>query len=262
MNKKLQGVTLLEGMLAFAIASTIVLLGIRQYSQFKFSRDAFALKYSVDVLFQGMRNYYYANCAESSDVDMTLHTLAPSRSPSNPLPINIQSTLTNYLDPNWRPSATLVDRTFAGTGYEAQFNNFTPSTIKNENFCYYYPGTAQTSPICSSMPNTSAKLFLWIAQVVVKIKDTKTTLALKGLTNADCALASYAPNTIVNCSTGATSGTPAYLVWQHLPSFASPAMSSGLWRSSYTVKQFNLQYTNDPYWGLVSGETSNYLCGG
>jgi hypothetical protein len=216
----------------------------------------------VDVLFQGMRNYYYANCAESSDVDTALHTLAPSRGPSNPFPVDIQSTLTNYLDPNWRPSPVLADVAFASKGYEAQFNNFTPSGIKNENFCYYFPGTGQTSPTCGSVPNTAAKINLWIAQVVVKIKDPKTTLALKGLTNADCALASYTPNTVVDCSTGVATGSPAYLVWQHLPSFASPNMSSGLWRSSYTVKQFNLQYTNDPYWGLVSGETSNYLCGG
>lgn len=262
MNKKTQGVTLVEGMLAFALASLVILLGIKQYSQYKFSRDAFTLKYSVDVLFQGMRNYYNANCAESSDTDMTLHSLAPSRSPSNPFPVDIQTTLTNYLNTNWRPMATLVDSSFATKGYEIQFNNFIPSTIKNENFCYYFPNTSQTSPTCGSLPNTAAKINLWIAQVVVKIKDTKMTLALKGLTNADCALTDYQANTIVDCNSGVTAGTPAYLVWQHLPSFASPAISSGLWRSTYTVKQFNLQYTNDSYWETVSGESSNYLCGG
>lgn len=262
MNKKIQGVTLLEGMLAITIAGLILSLGIRQYYQFKFSRDAFALKYSVDLLFQGMRNYYYANCAESEDTDMTVHTLAPSRSPSNPYPLNITSTLSSYLDPKWKAASILIDRSFGYNGFEAQFNNFKPSTVSNANFCYYFPNTSQTSPVCSSLSNPSVNVSLWVAQVVVKISDPKMTLALKGLTNADCALTDYQAHTIVDCSSGVTSGTPAYLVWQHLPTFASPAMSSGLWRSSYTVKQFNLQYTNDPYWALMSGETSNYLCGG
>ncbi len=262
MDKKLQGMTLLEAMLAIAIASTIILLGIRQYAQYQFTRDAFTLKYNVDLLFQGMRNYYYANCAESADGNMLLHQLAPSRSPANPFPVNIRTTLTNYLDPSWRPVNALINSSFGDLGFEAQFNNVIPSVTRNENFCYYYPGTSQTSPTCGSLPNTSAIVYLWVAQVVVKITDPKTTVALKGLTGADCALQSYQPNTVVDCSTGATTGTASYLVWQHLPSFASPDMSSGLWRATSTVKEFNLQYTNDSYWGLVSGDSMYYLCGG
>jgi len=262
MNKKLQGVTLLEAMLAFVIATTIILLTIRQYTQYKFNRDAFTLKYNVDLLFQGMRNYYYANCAESADTNMQLHSLAPSRSPSNPFPLNIQTTLINYLDPKWRPANPLVDSSFANFGYEAQFYNVVTSAIRDENFCYYYPGTGQTSPICGALPNPSAKIYLWVGQVVVKVKDTNTTLALKGLMSADCALNSYQSNTIVDCSTGVTTGKAGYLVWQHLPSFASPEMSSGLWRANSTVKEFNLQYTNDPYWAVVSGNSMYYLCGG
>ncbi len=262
MNKKLQGMSLLEVMLAFAIASTIALLGIRQYTQYKFARDAFTLKYNVDLLFQGMRNYYYANCAESADADMQLHTLAPSRSPSNPYPLNLQTTLVNYLDPKWRPYNRLVDSSFANSGYEAQFNNVIPPAIRKENFCYFYPGTSQTSPTCDSLSHTSAIVYLWVAQIVVKINDSKMTLALKNLTGADCALGEYTPSSVVDCSTGVTTGTPSYLVWQHLPSFASPDMSSGSGRAASTVKQLNLQYTNDSYWGLVSGQPMYYLCGG
>jgi hypothetical protein len=267
MIKKLNGVTLLEAMLAFAIASTIVLLGLRQYTYYKRDRDAFSLKYNVDVLLQGMRNYYYANCAESEDGNMTLHLLAPSRNPSNPFKIDITKTLSNYLDSSWRPTNPLIDTSFASDnfGYEAQFNNIVFQNKRSENFCYYYPNTGQQSPSCASVPNASAIIYLWIAQVVVKVKDTTMTLALKGLTGADCALGNYTGSSVVDCSNGAVSGNPSYLVWQRLPSFASPSMTSGLWRGASTVKGFNLQYTNDSLWELVSSPyeaQQYYLCGG
>ncbi len=265
MIKKIQGITLLEAVLALAIASSIALLGIRQYTQFKFNRDAFALKYNVDTLFQGMRNYYYANCAESTDVNMSLHTLAPSRNPSNPFPIKIIPTLNNYLDTKWSPFNPLLDTTFVSGGYETQFNNVVFLGDRKENFCYYYPGTSQTFPICATMPNTNARIYLWVAQVVVKLKDPKLTLALKGLTGADCALTKYTPSSVVDCTQGVTTGNPAYLVWQHLPSYVSPELSSGLWRATSAVKGFNLQYTNDSYYELVSETyegTKYYLCGG
>lgn len=265
MIKKIQGITLLEAMLALAIASSLALLGLRQYAQFKFSRDAFALKYNVDNLFQGMRNYYYANCAESKDADMTLHTLAPSRNPSNPFPVNIPVTLGSYFDAKWNPFNPLVNSSFANGGYEAQFNNVVFQGDRKENFCYYYSGTSQTSPLCATMNNASASIYLWVAQVVVKVSDPTITLALKGLTGADCALKDYTSSSIVDCSQGVTTGSPSYLVWQHLPSFVSPDLSSGLGGATSAVKAFNLQYTNDSYYELVSGTydgTMYYLCGG
>lgn len=263
--RKLQGVSLFEVILAFAIGASIILLGVRQYTYYKRDRDAFALKNNVDTLFQAMRNYYYANCSETGGQNHP-GTLAPSSQPNNPFPIDINTVLAGYFDTTWRPANPFIDTSFANLGYEAQFNNFIISDRRSENFCYFYPGTNQKTPNCASLPNTSAHIYLWVAQVVVKVKDPKMTLMLKGVAGADCALNEYESGSIVDCSQGATSGEPPYLVWQHLPSFASSELSSGLWRSTFTVKQFNLQYTNDSLWELVSapdGTTpSYYLCGG
>ncbi len=265
MIKNSYGITLLEVMLVLAIASTIVLSGIRQYTFYQRDRNAFVLKYNIDILFQGMRNYYYANCAESTDTNMALHKLAPSRNPSNPFAVTIQTMLGNYLDTTWHPFNPLIDSSFGDSGYDVQFNQISWSGARNENFCYYYPGTSQTNPTCGALVNSNAIVYSWIAQIVVKIQDPNMTLALKGMTGANCALTDYTSPTIVDCSTGATSGAPSYLVWQRLPSFASPDTSSGLWRAAPTVKAFKLQYTNDTYWELVNapnGVQGYYLCGG
>lgn len=265
MIKSSHGVTLLEAMLVLAIASTIILLGIRQYSSYQLDRDAFALKYNVDVLFQAMRNYYYANCAESTDTNMSLHVLAPSRNPSNPFVVDIQNKLSSYMDTRWRPLNPLIDSSFGNSGYDVEFNQISWSGERKENFCYYYPGTSQTMPICDSLTNTNAIVYSWVAQIVVKMRDPNKTLALKAMAGADCALSNYTSPTIVDCSKGETAGAPSYLVWQRLPSFASPDTSSPLQRAAPTVKSFNLQYTNDAYWELVNtsgGEQGYYLCGG
>lgn len=265
MIKKLNGITLLEAMLALGIATTIVLLGIKNYTQYKRDRDAFALKYNVDMIFQAMRNYYYANCANPTPASTNSPTLAPSNNPSNPFPITITTDLADYLGTNWYAANPLINSSFGNAGYAVQFNRVTPSATRVENFCYFYPNTTQTSPSCGSLPNSSAIIYLWVAQVVVQVRDTRMTLALKGLTGADCALTTYSASSIVDCSLGVTSGNPAYLVWQHLPSFASPKMSSDLWSVAPTVKEFNLQYTNDSLGELVSATyagTQYYLCGG
>jgi len=269
MIKKLKGITLLEAMLALAIATAIILLGLKNYFQYKRDRDAFALKYNVDMLFQAMRNYYYANCAERSPQAPILAppsppALAPSSSPSNPFLINMAS-LGSYLDASWNPANSLIDSSFGSSGYALQFNNQVISGARTENFCYYFQSMG-AQPSCYNGVNPTSQIYLWVAQIVVQVSDTEMTLAFKGLADADCALATYTAASIVDCSAqGVTSGSPAYLVWQRLPSFASPDMSSGLWGGTPTVKQFNLQYTNDSLGELVSATYAGsqyYLCGG
>ncbi|MCD6039239.1 MAG: hypothetical protein K0S27_639 [Gammaproteobacteria bacterium] len=257
MTQKLKGITLIESMLVLVVAISIIMLALKLYVPYKLGRDAFLLKYNVDMIFQAMQNYYYANCARLA--------LAPSNNPSNPFPVNISTTLTGYLDPNWRPMHPLIDRAFGSSGYALQFNGVSLSGRRKENFCYYFTNTGQTSPACASLSNDDAIVYLWVAQVVVQVRDTRTTLALKGLTDADCALTNYSASSAADCSAGVTSGNPAYLVWQRLPSFASPRMNSGLGGSGTTVKQFNLQYTNDSLAELVNATYAGshyYLCGG
>ena len=262
MLKKLKGITLLETMLVLAIATSIALLMIQNYVRYKRDRDAFALKYNVDMLFQAMRNYYYANCRNTT-------TLAPSDpasghiEPVDPFPIDT-TTLGSYLDASWHPENALIDRSFGNSGYAMQFNKWTVTGARTENFCYYSPGMGAT-PSCYTDVNPSSQIYYWIAQIVVQVRDTNLTLALRGLTSADCAIQNYsaAAPSIVDClADGVTTGNPAYLVWQRLPSVTSPTSGRDV---TSTVKQFNLQYTNDSLAELVSATyagTQYYLCGG
>jgi hypothetical protein len=261
--RKLQGITLFEAILALAIAMTIVLFAIRQYTQYERERNIQLLAYHIDIVFQAMRNYYYANCG-----NLTTPTLAPTSSytPPNPFPISIMTDLKNYIDNNWQGSNPSIDTSFGESGYAVQFNRMiSTQTKRQENFCYYFAGQPQS---CAALTNDNAELYLWVAQIVVKIRDPAMTLAYKGMLNASCAIADFSSDTatVVDCNTeGITSGAPAYLVWQKLPSFVSPQMNSSLWAMMPYVKAFNLQYTHDRQAELISTDYAGskyYLCGG
>jgi type II secretory pathway pseudopilin PulG len=253
--KKLQGITLLESLLALAIASSIVIFGIQQYSSFKRDRDVLALRYNVDLILQAMRDYYYANCA-----NLTLGPTA-TYTPPNPFPITLKNELNPYLSSPLLPNP-VIDPSFGDQGYAVQFN-LKILTGRKESFCYYFPNTGQTSSNCATVDNNTAQIYLWVVQVMVKVNDPQMAIAYKGLANASCAIANpSAPDSAVDCDKeGVTSGMPAYLVWQYLPSSVSPTLNLRLWNA----KQFNLQYTNDSSAELISADyagTQYYLCGG
>jgi prepilin-type N-terminal cleavage/methylation domain-containing protein len=262
MNKS-NGMTLLEVMLALAIAASIVLMGLKQYQQYKLGQEIEQVRYNVNLLFKALGDYYFANCAAAVDGNPGVTgTLAPSQSPANPFIIAITTQLAGYLS-NWPPLYNpLIDSTF---GYTAQFNQSIQAGVRAATVCSSY-----WTPMCSSAPNPSSQIILWTAQVVVKMSDPTKTLAYQGLVNADCAVTSVPAARAINCSTtnggdGVTTGSPAYLVWQRLPSFASPAMSSSLQGAGSVIKEFNMLYTHDPMaelYNIASYSTPNYLCGG
>src|SRR5262245_26726988 len=131
--KRYAGVTLLEVLLVLAITGMAFVMGLRLYYSFKTDADIMQVKSNVDAIFLAMAKYYRANCYGTTRVNaavipmivtITPGTLNPASSPTNPMPINIQTDLINagYL------RSTLV-RTpivnFAGSGmngYVAQFN--------------------------------------------------------------------------------------------------------------------------------------------
>ncbi|MCE3237295.1 MAG: hypothetical protein K0R24_276 [Gammaproteobacteria bacterium] len=260
--RKLQGITLIEAMLVLAIVIAIILFSIRQYTQYERERNIQLLAYHIDIVFQAMRNYYYANCA-----NLITPTLAPTDSytPPNPFPISIITDLESYIDEHWQGINPSIDTSFGESGYTVQFNRMISTQARQENFCYYFAGQPQS---CAALPNNNAELYLWVAQIVVKIRNPAMTLAYKGMLNASCAIANFSPDTatVVDCKTeGVTSGAPAYLVWQKLPSFVSPKMNSSLWAIMPYIKEFNLQYTHDRQAELISTDYAGskyYLCGG
>ena len=258
-SRKLQGVTLLEILLVLAIAAAIILFAIRQYTRYERERNIQLLAYHIDTVFRAMRDYYYVNCA-------TITTLAPTEdyTPPNPFPISILADLQSYIDKSWKEVNPSVDASFSESGYAVQFNRMISAAPKRqENFCYYFEGKPQS---CASSVNNTAVLYLWIAQVVVKMRDPTMTLAYKGLLNASCAVSTFSPGSIVDCSVSDVAvGNPNYLVWQRLPSFISPKINSSLWSMTPYLKAFNLQYTHDRQAELISADYAGsqyYLCGG
>jgi Tfp pilus assembly protein PilE len=64
MNRMQQskGVSLLEVMLVFAVATMLLLFSIKQYQNFETEANARQIQYNVDMIFQAMALYYKANC--------------------------------------------------------------------------------------------------------------------------------------------------------------------------------------------------------
>ena len=67
MRRKQQGVTLLELMLALAIATAVFILGIRLYAEYSFRLSESQLEANIEQFFQAMSHYYQANCRRQLD---------------------------------------------------------------------------------------------------------------------------------------------------------------------------------------------------
>ena len=56
-----KGVTLIEVMLVLAIASLLILLGIRQYQSYKGDINIKQFNYDIDKIFKAMKEFYSTN---------------------------------------------------------------------------------------------------------------------------------------------------------------------------------------------------------
>lgn len=233
-----QGATLLEMLLVTAIGVSLLVVGMRQYQTFKLDVDIQQLQSNVNVLFQAMARYYTAQCYGGA--------LDPNYSPtpSNPFPISISAlTTAGYLMENL-PVSPLAST------YVLQFNQSTTTRMQN------------LSPSGSMGMGT---IVIWRAQVAVQLNNTANTAAYKNYLGADCV--SSPLGSIVTPCASALGGT--YLVWERLPSFASPNSQSDLWLSNPMLQQFNQMYTTYPMGYLLNttpeGQTPSgqqyYLCG-
>jgi hypothetical protein len=256
-------------MLVLLIGSSILLFSIKQYEEYKMNQNAIALKSTVDSILQSMSYYYQANCQNG--------TLSPTVSSFPPPPVfDNAGALWNvlnqgFLPANWQGLNPIVDNAAPNQGYSVQFNYFQstkPSNPgRNTKVCYNFwsSGTANVSGCgATPAPIPDSIIIGWQIQVTVKMKDPTSTMDYAGLAGADCAVTDLTPNTVADCSHSGT-GPFQYLVWQRLPAFASPTISSPLWLTTPMVKQFNEAYTHDPMYEIFMNGTSPtsyyYLCG-
>ena len=269
---KAAGYTLLEIILVLVIAASVIILGMRQYLQYKNSTDIDQVKYNINVLMQGINNFYRANCAAGKPLD-------PATNNVTTYPIDISSLMAQgYLTTNAQgqfvANNPIVDASQGKDGYFAQLNR----TIIPRTICTATSGAGA----CTASTN-GGNIVIWTAQVGVAL--TKPSLApqYQTLLNAACTSSARGGNEIVDCSqagafqaqcvtlrsqgpvgnaTANQNGCPPsggtynnFLVWQQLPSFFSNQGQSPLWLSRSTVQQFTQQYTTAPI-TYLTGSTS------
>ena len=123
-----------------------------------------------------------------------------------------------------------------------------------------------------AMPLTNPPLgaVVWVIQISAAIVSTANISALQHETGADCVSSVGNGGSVLPCNPTPTPGN--YLVWERLPSLASPAMSSRNWLTMPGLKGFKLQYTHDQMFEIsnqtyiddgVSGVSQGYYtCGG
>jgi len=259
------GVSMVELLLVLVLGVFVILMGFQLYFRFKSDQELMEIKYNVDAYFQALVHYYQANCRGG--------LLDPGfNSDLNPLPSSYSFPVVNgsedlltqgtpvYLTQKLLLTG-LVDTTEGASGYVAQFN-LTP-----------IERSIQIQPLPSN-PTKVGTVILWKAQVAVKLKDPSKATMYKGIVGADC-ISSYNSDddTVTPCPNTATStptptGDQSYLVWERLPSYASPKTTTALWSSLFVEKNFNMDYTNDITYAINTsgmtpdGEPQFFLCGG
>jgi hypothetical protein len=251
-NKSQQGLSMLETMLALAIMMAALTLGLKQYRQFQRQQDLSKILYNVDVLFQGLGSFYQAYCGTA--------TLAPTV--PSPYAVTISGAAPDLVNSKFISKWPL--QSVAGVvGYVTQFN-LSPASTMNTRVCWNF-GKTNTTLHCEDpqpLQTGTNTVYVWTAQVAVQLSASFDAATYRGLLGADCR-SNLSGSTVTPCVVGSYGSSGQYLVWQRLPSLASPNMTSALWISTPRVKQFNLQYTHDQMYEMQKGVTvQNYLCGG
>lgn len=274
--KKQLGMTLLEVMLVLAVGAGLIALSIQQYAQWSEASQIEQLRGNIDGLFQAMAYYYKANCNDSTDgsgnpVANTGALSASSLASTNPYPPTasepvLVSTLqsSGYLT-HWQPFNPLVG---SASSYVVQFN---PVTSNRQVYACWNFGTTgptctvpQVTPTSASAPYP-ANAVTWRIQVSLLMANTALANVYKAQLAADCTSGpGTVAGTIAPCAAGVAGN---YLVWERSPSFVSSNVNfkSTEWQSDPILREFQLQYTNDPmyeFYNINYAGTEYFVCGG
>lgn len=247
-----------------AVATAIVVFGIKQYYVYRIDTDAATVQNNVQQLFQALASYYQANCSCQYELttpgQICTATLDPRNStpPASNFHIDITNDLNNpgynFLQ-HWPfPTNSIVDNTAGvGTnGYVVQLNQYTAT--RN----VYTSGSPLANPL------SVGTIVLWQEQVAVKLKNPTLANYYKSLLLGDCT-SNANGNIVTPCSAGSSG---PYVVWERLPSLSATYSPSPFWVSMPAVSQFNQMYSTVNYLSntQITGNgsaTQNqyYLCG-
>lgn len=287
----IKGVTLLEVLLVLAVISSIIILSIRQYQIYRLDADVHQVRFNIDQLTNAAAGYYQANCTNGG-------TLDPDSSPTSPYVINVTSDLINkgFLPANALGYSPLIDNASPLGAYQVQFNKYTTPRqvcVRGTNATGITPSAGCTSAL------QIGTLVIWKIQVAVLLNDSTLAQQYQNLFLADCVSTKSATG-IVSCSQSAsfsalcqfyrnippndplyaiynslannmgcpTSGSSAsynnYVVWERLPSFATPDTQSPFWQTNPLVQQFTQMYSTYPITYLTGANHTTefqYFCG-
>lgn len=255
------GLSLIELMLVFAIASAVIIMSLKQYEVFRSDKDLRQVLYNVDMLAQGAANYYWANCngqynpANNTFIPGTLNPVNPT-TPPNPYPINITVDLQQK---GYLPAQLNLLNNSIVTGaasYVVQFNE-APPTPRTILACDDAACTTSSQKQIGTNIN-------WRIQISVKLRDVTKAQVYRNLFGAEC-LSNLSGTTVLPC-TSAPAGANQYLVFTRPPAFATPRSSSVLNQNQPNLDLFNQQYRVNPITSLTSGDHSveyqYFLCSG
>ncbi len=283
-----RGISLLEVLLVIAIASSILLMGLRVYQQYSVDAYAQQVKYTVDQVFQAMAHYHQVNCQNlvgpdgkvTRKGDLSFSSSAP---PKQPHVIDIENDLLtdpnnqgNVFLPTWQPLNPLIDPTAGTKGFFAQFN---PPSKLDQRMVYYCQnlnqdlgGVNKCDPSAlQPLQQNTPTILLWSIQVAIKLntQDPDKQQMYMNLLGADCISTLQGTNEVAPCSSASNpsggSSSGGYLVWSRLPSMASPNTTSSLWESTPLLTQFNRQYQMDEVYEFNNSSYASqtyYTCGG
>lgn len=231
-----RGVTIFELLLVMAIAGSIIMLGISQYTLFRQRAEISQVQFNIETLFQAMNHYYLAHCEDDS-----IFKIGP---PNKPVQIKVSNlrnegfladdaliVVPNYVNPD------------EDTAYPMQFNPAEQDKIiDGENL---------------------GKVYLWTFQIGLRLADGKRSTNAQSITNAKL----LGADCIVDFNNG--SGNPTgvglgkcisinanvsrYPSWERAPSMSNAAVrKTGSWLMTPLIRQFIDQNRN----------TLPYRCGG
>lgn len=273
-KRRQQGTTIFETLLALSLAAMLIVLGLRQYQSYQQTVEIARLKQNIDMIFQGMNEYYRANCFAQYNRTTNTYTFGILANGGNGqpnvnavIPIDIVTALLGgptgfkFMSEKWPLPSNLINTTVGQSGYIAQFNKYTyPAYV-----CI--SGTNITGPTASQGCTGTKQMgtvVVWKAQVSVRLRSTLDVNAYANMADATC-LSSSSGSSVNTCQSASPGN---YLVWERLPISANEGVKSSYSTLIPSVNAFTQSYRSPSITYLIgtqstaTGSEINYIsCG-
>ena len=230
----MQGMTLLEVLLALAIGASIIMFGFQQYSNWQRATNVEALNANIDAIFSAAAQFYEANCGKAGSI------LTGDANVNNIQPISLSDLQTNgYLPAN----AVLPNPLADVNAYVVQFNPHLSSRI------FQFANFIDT--LIGPGPQTIGTIVSWSIQVSVLLNDASQRDFVKNSLQATCST-NLNGSTTTPCRDPSIFGPQAgnYVSFERFPYYVLSSSGSNyrpsMWQTKPLLLQFQQMYTVYP----------------